>query len=1039
MRNSFMRKTCAFILTTVMVLGSCVPAAAAEIEGDSVIEYSGMETSVSGDEEVSEIFGNEAEENVVAPADMIPDEAGEMLCDEPAGEPVQEANDSGISHETEEVIDPEGYVYYPKDQYDLVFTAYNNGKVKTLTYKISKSASETKLSEYLKSIGKYNEVFPSMGGFIDTASGDVLTGWSVVRDGVADYGYYGEGEVDDYWITPGGDYHFTARICRKVSDSLYVYITPRAIYDGRAHVNTGQKSSASVASDIEIEVIALKDETGASGQYILKSGTDYSISFKNNVEPSMKMNEDGSYTALYSDDSKRPYAEIVGKGNFAGYSARAYFDILPFNFSTDWPRVRLEGLKRSYALKGGKLSAKIDPKANITWSFWSGNKYADKKVVLKNGVDYSVRLYRYDTGSGVWRRQSYDPNSISQSGDYLYTIWGMGKYCGVAYDNSWLGEFNDGTSGTITPAHYSFAGSTEPADAAYQFRVDQDDYRDISKASISVKKSSIKFDGKFHTADDFGITVSIGSGSEKRNLTEGTDFTVTYDGNDFPYISSRTSVSGVGYIYNSSICNAVYESKIGIANKYKITINAIEGSGYYGSKTDKTVTISGLALSAGGFAKTKPLNFTGQNQSVGVSVKRSYMRKGLTYKNLSELGYDSNGKCNYLDNINSNPAYYAQKSFGFASDYYNAAPGNYSTVLFPIGGGVTHGKAVKLTFKRKKTSIKDAVNKGYLAINIEPGVYNAGGAMPGAISVTLLGDTSSGQKIRFSGDEIYSPYVNRMFSNFTVKVSNNKKAGDGAIVTLGGSSLFTGSYNFKYSIKPLTLTQDTIPVINGDSWYKDQGKIIPNFLSSTEYAEGQLVALISDAKKKSGSLKPAVKVYQTYYKNPADAGAGKLSLAELSNKQYSLETTEINGSCTFKVNFSGTPLVTGFEKKILPVEGVYADFDEAAKIIEATVVYKGKTYNFDPSSKISLPYEGRQIRFDRSGSTGTGVVSVKLSDGTVLGKDDFSVEYGDNLAAKNNGGSFKVTLKHNNTTGSFKYGGSATFKFTITPADKLNL
>ncbi|MCR5503561.1 MAG: hypothetical protein K6F53_11185 [Lachnospiraceae bacterium] len=67
------------------------------------------------------------------------------------------------------------------------------------------------------------------------------------------------------------------------------------------------------------------------------------------------------------------------------------------------------------------------------------------------------------------------------------------------------------------------------------------------------------------------------------------------------------------------------------------------------------------------------------------------------------------------------------------------------------------------------------------------------------------------------------------------------------------------------------------------------------------------------------------------------------------------------------------------------------------------------------------------------------MVSVTLSNGTVLTPEDFRVDYGNNIAAKKDGGSFKIVLKRNSGTGSFAFGGSATFKFTITKAGKITM
>lgn len=742
------------------------------------------------------------------------------------------------------------------------------------------------------------------------------------------------------------------------------------------------------------------------------------------------MDENGTYSGNYGpDDSLRPYLQITGKGNYKGFSATAYFDILPLQLNDPYRvRTELEGLKNTYVLKSGKLKEKIDPKA--------GAVFYGKKCTLKKQTDYSVRLYRYDEDDRVWRRLgSDDPSDISETGDYLYTLWGRGNYCGIYFGDCDSYEFSDGTEDLINPEHYDFSGAERDGYALCQFRVSSDAYQDLSRAKITLKRSSIAFDGKNHTSDDFGLKVSVGSGKDKRYLTEGKDYTVFFDGTDFRYISSRNKNKDTGkYHYSTSVCSAEYETRIGIANKYAVTVKAIEGSGYYGERSGTTVKINGVSFKSGDI-KYKALVFNGYDEDPRqLPVKKKHKSK-LVLMSSDSIGFNSDNTSKYLENINNNPGYYSKYCYVTLRSYPDAAPGRYYSTLYAVGGGVMREKKnPSIPFVRKKISLKDAVKKGYIGLYIRPGRYNAGGAMPGGIDVTFLGETSENARVYADGDTLCTPDNSKIYmsTSFKVKASRNKKAGDGAVLTLSGSGHFTGSCKFSYSIEPEYLSQGSVPVLNENSWYREKGKIIRDKLSGNFFDEGQLVAKVSGRKHSDSSLKPEVSIYQTYYSNRKDRNDLMLSLAPLSSRYYSiLKTDETGNSCRLTVRFDGTPVITGFEPDDIPIEGVYSEYAEPAKITGATVVYKGKSYVFEKGSSVALPYEGRQIRFDRNPEKGDGVSEVVLSDGTRLGKNGFYVEYGDNLSAKKNGGWFRVVLKQNDASGSFAYGGKAVFKFSI--------
>ncbi|MCR4763046.1 MAG: hypothetical protein K5696_05915 [Lachnospiraceae bacterium] len=1008
-----------------------LPASDEEIALEEALEAEREEEQKSG---VSEEEETSEESEPAAPENSEPEAAENQ-----EGESCDVSGNSVTVPDEDAVIE---YVYQPKDSYTVTFVANNNGQTKTLQYPIDAGTEAVTVADFLNGIGKYGEVLPNMGGFLDPVKGEEILEWKVTRDGANDY--YVE-DLDNYIISAGGDYVFTALIAKRVADNIYIHVTPQVFYDGIPHVSTSETFTMKRSNDLQLDLFCADDPKAGAGSRYLVFGTDYTLKYRNNTEPSMTMREDGTYERRYTegDNSSRPAVEITGKGNYKGFSAEVYFDILPHNFSSSWPLAQLSGLKKVYALKGdGKLNAKIDLKATLTWNHWTGKKQMKRTVTLRNGVDYTPRLYRYDEEQDQWvEQENSDPNRINRAGDYLYTLWGKGNYCGVAFDGTDYGEFSDGKIRSIEPCHYEYTGMEEPEESAFQFRVSGDIYRDLANATITIKKAAIRYDGKLHGADDFGLSVTIGKGENKRRLTEGTDFVVQYDGADFKYIYGRQYYKEFrSYLYSTATSSAVYESRIGVANTYRVTISAIEGSDYFGKKTGKKVTIKGIALSKKGFKKARDLVFDGKNQSNGPRVSRAGTKAGLTYFDVDRLSYDSNtGRSNYLEAIAANPAVFGKGSYSYLTDYFNAAPGVYNTTIYPVGGGVDHRTAPQIRYRRKKISLKKAVKKGYVSLQIDPGEYNAGGALPGNITVYFCGAANSNQTLYYNGQRVHTPYTNYMSTSFVTKASKNKKAGDGAMLTLSQSSYFTGSYKFKYSISPKEVSQDEIPVLNADSWYREEGKILTDHLWENRFENGQLVAKVTDGRKGVVGLgNPGVKLFQTYYKNEADRERGKLSLALIKPNQYSLDReSETDNSCDLVVSFTGTPVITGFRETSIPIDGSFSVYDSTAKIVSASVVYRGQTYEFGKESAVTLPYEGRQIRFDRT--DGEGVLTVTLSDGTVLTPDDFRVEYGDNISAGKNTGLIKVILRRNEKTGSYAYGGSVEFRFSISNSEQIVL
>lgn len=969
-----------------------------------------------------------------------------------------------------EVEDPSGWVYIEKPVYYITFIANNNGKQARQSYAIPNEIWDTDYSvsvDYLlHHIGRYDEVYPSMNEIIDPEKGEYIYSWRTIVDGSGSVGQ--SGSLKDIRIYEGCDYILTACIGKNLTDGIYAEILPDVVFDGRAHrVANEYKDGTDYSKKVCDLEVRLYD--GRAGTY-LEFGKDYSVTYKNNVRASLKYNEDGTYTPAYESDDERPYALIKGKGGYAGFSARVYFEIRPVNFATS-SYGKITGLKYIYALKNGKIKEKIKPQVSYrpylgSWGKNRKSHYADYK--MKRGVDYVPKLYKYQVSADAWIEQKNpEPSMITQEGIYLYTAWGMNDYCGVLYGDGYSSYFSTNISGNdyANPAVGYFDGGYYPD--TYQFMVMGDIYKDLSNATITIRKPNIAWTGTSHNAVDFGMTVTIGKGAGKRTLTEGKDYRVAYDGTDYWYISGRYKHSETGEtIYRRSKSSAYYDGWITTSNKYKVRIYAVEGSGFFGSKaSQKGVRIKGISLKSKWFDYKKAYDFTAKRTTPKISVKRRSLGKASIIS-LSTLGYDSNGYSLYLQKLDADPYSYKINSFCYTYSYEDTSPGSYEIVAYPVGSKIDHSQGFILKFRIKKISLKQALKKGYISISLNAGKYNAGGAYPSVMTVTVKEngnkhcsytyDLHNGSKAYYSLDGKGGVII--------VKGHNNKKAGSSAYLTLKGTkeSPFTGAAKvngsggrFIYEISPCHYYDEIIEDLDADCYKVENGRRVEYIEDNYRVGEGTLVSVVNDRKVGKGTLNsPSVKLFQTYYRNEKDYDNGRLSLAPVKNEQFlaSVSRNSLSGNGGFvQIKTAGTPLISGFEfEDNVFLARPFALYEEEAEIVGAEVSYNGTTYSFPQDSGKPIPFEGSQIRFENGKNAGDGVVSVTLSDGTKLSgggsfyygpgaygyKGYYMVYYGDNIVSGKNKGSFTVRLHLNPATGEYKYGGEKTFRFTIDESEE---
>lgn len=995
-------------------------------------------------------------------ASLLPDVSGENvnLSPDVSGTDVNPSPDvSGADAEPELVGNIFGDTPTEKSHYYVTFTVNNDGEQRSWRFEQQYGTQ--------KAVGDYSDwtgtdgIKAQVDAFLAGSSEQTeLTGWCVYTDSFnvsadddetyvrsySDCPTYLNPDASTYeykdnsypfLLSGTNDYHFVAQISKAVADGLYVTTIPSVHYDGRAHVAVGTKVNAKKqAADLRLSLYLAEDGK------TLTPGKDYTVTYKNNVNASMRLVREsadgaqGSYTSLYSssENHKRPKAIITGKGNYKGFSAEVYFDILPVSLGaseaitystavenssysdgsytdpstyTDSAKAVLSEYDISYLLKNGKLTSKIKtPK--VTKEFFTygydntsrkANNYTAFTHTLKAGTDYTPEFYLWDTTKNCWVMQNISdanqlPAKISETADdtgslssnCLCVIRGIGNYCGAVYDASAgspdgdAGSFDAfdpmGKSGTVTPA----VDPTSP----HQFLLTTDNSLDFSKVKFRIGKKSLPFETDengirvIRRPADFQITVTDKAG---KTLTFGDDYTVRFVGKHRGYW---------------------YEGGAFAADEYEVQISPVAEKGYYGGmRVAGTVKITGLKLKSNYFTlDKKDENFGNDAEPVLTEAGRN-----------AGINLLSEGDCSGLYDIKSKEYYHGYITTG------------QTYILFKIGGGRNCGIGIdpsaniQIKLCPKPISLQQAIDDGYIKFTVpETGIYNVKGAMPGAsssdyIKVIQANGKTQNVSVPYSGyrtneftvHDSAGTAIGKVTLTFTVK--NNKKVGGKASVFVKATGLFKGSIK----IGEFTVTQCDVTYINPTR--------------SPNLSANKIYALYTEMQYKPDTLKyPKIKLYQAY------SAKGKIKLAPLSQKQYAVDhvfqkpgghycTVYFSGSDAFNfddVNENGVSCITLYDSAKLPaIKSVYIDNVEYP-------VKKGHIEGYTPT------FTGNSIQ--------PNITSIVLSDADntqLLKTGDMNITYSSNVAAGKNKGSITPSTHYNETKGRYPYKGKATLKFDI--------
>lgn len=945
-----------------------------------------------------------------------------------------------------EDLEPSGYVYVEQSECYFTFLIMNDGvwRKTTLTNELT---TEKKIDEAID--------MTMLNSIVSEAFPNEIFEWRLSINGA----YYTtltdtfKQKVDssyvDYMFRPGMDYTLTAHTCTMVAENIYVDAIPAVFYDGRTHVPTEcvLKDRKSSLNDLNLRVWQYNDGVATDLRY----GIDYKVALRNNKDASMKMGDNGSYGLLENDDKKRPVAQITGIGNYSGFSSDVYFSILPYNFGEKhWGMVNgqilaeMSGLKTSYSLKNGKLNGKINPTVTI-YNDWSG-----KTTKLKQGSDYEIRLYRYNE-AGQW---IYMPDGVDQAGRWLCTLRGRGNYCGTVFGQDPTATdsvFNDGTRpGAINPPVFAYDSGDVPNG---QFRVGNESL-DISKAKVTVKKSSVPYTrGKYYdgSKDSLGITVKLGN----YTLKEGTDYSVTYDGDDFTEVQGKDIARNV---YITGTNNSVFKDRIWMSNRYKVIINAISGNpgGYFGAlDTKKYVRITGFRVESKNY-HVEPLSRKYDGQYTDGTVYYD-MAVGMNLVNVDSamngyytdkvIGGEKVRIYDYLKALEAdfNAAYGGtfDKNGVISLTEYQKNPGSYHHSVHPFGEGADHSSYATVPYTITAAPISEAFTSGLLSVvNVSEAVYNAGGAIPAEIT------------FRFNGRiQVLKMYYNKQTftvtdsdggtkTDITVTVTDNKKPGMGKLSFTGDNVVFKGTRSkyAEFKIKPLKLNDDvtqSVHVLQASDYMILHGKVTNTVKVSASRPIGSLYAVTEAVAWKGGKCKYNTAVYQSYYADEEGFENGCATLAKLKTSQYDIDYYGTSGTgilVTLRTKSPGAD-TAGFDfVNPMAFDRMYDCYDEAGKIVGITVKYNGTEYELPRDNKtLALNYTGSQVQFDS-----VLKVKVQTKDGEIeYDPGYFDVSYGDNVVAGKNKGSVTVTLKKG--ASGFKYGGKKKFTFNIAPTEKIRM
>jgi len=795
--------------------------------------------------------------------------------------------------------------------------------------------------------------------------------------------------------------------------------------------------------------------------YNLVKGTDYTLSYKNNINASVAYDETVSgenNVKRIVDDKKMPQVIVKGKNNYKSLKTTILFDILPTTYNASLT----EAL--TYQLAGKNLNTKADVTKVLPKKLRrTGSGYYDNGGTRESTKTYKLRAGKLNASKGTY------------TGDYIMNVYRQE----TTGERTLLGEAKDLKKIPAGTYVLQFKGVNN--------------YRGTNEVTINVKNWTLLSQQKFKwtkkvpwdekiTVANFKIEVTNKKTKAPITLVKAAD-EATQAGYYINSIHNDTRSYYLAVPAGGDLSEANFDDAGTYTINLKASTKLMETADIAGTHSLK-VTVAGTKLKTSDFTinntkanKTVIIDYDGKPTEKPVEVKIANGKLTVDAKNKipvalgSEKRQAANGDTalgTYTSTFNNGKARYL-KSDGTYKDsgatytatlsrkgVYTLSPvannssiyEEYAITINPSGKyyGPNADGTITLKYKRGNIDLKKAIGT-LVKITEVPVEVNVGGtnadlrieiagmnvtkevyeASPDDYSVAMSGNTVI---TTADGKVLMAPYADSVGKQhvlfdgediFDITYTGNKKVGKGKATikpSKYGKSFFKGSAPVDFTIKQRTVNE----VLSMDA--------------ITTAKAGDIIAEVNDAvAPKSGSPKVNAKLYQ---------------VAEFGGKLTKLNAKDATITAGTEVKSKGFPIVVtagssgNFKfvnaKKETKVEATDTYFNVFGKKGKIKVTLSdgnapGCVYD---SAKKGYLYTGDKVdpkvtKIEIDGTTYTFPAGVSTSS-------NFTVKYENDVKVGN--ATATITLKRNPKAVSgneYPVGGSVKVKYKIIPHNNNDL
>ena len=821
--------------------------------------------------------------------------------------------------------------------------------------------------------------------------------------------------------------------------------------------------TTSYTYDGKAKTPAVKD-----GSKALTSGTDYSATYSDNVNP-------GTCTMT-----------ITGKGNYTGSVAKTFTitknttsianatvsaSACTYNGSAQQPAVTVKlngtaipssGYTVSYSnnTNAGTATITVTGKGDYSGTA-KGTFTINKKSV--SGVSLATTSYTYDGKaktpavkdgsktlvSGTDYTAKYSDNV--NVGTCTVTITGTGNYTGSkALTFTIKSNLKDISSASVTASACNYNGNAQQPAVTVTLggtKLSASDYSVAYSNNVNAGTATVTVTGKGSYTGTAKGTFTI----NKRNVSNLSlaETTVAYDGT----AKKPAVMDGAKKLTENTDYTATYSNN---TNAGTASV-AITGKGNYTGSVTLTFTIKKNVTSISSASVTaSSCNYDGTAKTPAVTVTLG----GKTLRNGTD--YEVTG---YSNNINAGTATVAVTGKG---DYSGSASGTFTINKRNVSNLSLVETKFEFDGNPKKPAVKDGSKTLIENTDYTATYSNNTNAGTGSVSITGKGNYTGTATLTFTIEkttpdtvDLSSCTVSEIADvtydgtekkpSFTVKdgsktltagtdysitgYSNNVKAGD-ASITIAGKGNYTGTRtvtfkilpksisNMSFSVSPSTYEYDgtaktPTPILNDGS-----KRLINNTDYTVVYSKNNEVGTATVTATGKGNYTGTITAQFTIKAAKVNVSDCKVTL---SKTNYSYDGTAKNPDVT--VTYGSTTLVKDTDYKVDISSNI--EVGTAKVVITGCGEYTGtKTVNFVISKKSfeDLEFTITPDSFEYDGSAKKPNVTVKDGKKALTEKTDYEVKYSDNTIA----GEGTVTI-----TASDKgnYSGSVEKKFTIAKSD----